>query len=79
MEEVEGDELSNHNFHSRHVFRMNSTSPSSESPLRRPAHIQHQDSSLELDHVPSIAETPMLRSPLQLPILSSLLRHGCSL
>ncbi|KAB2633443.1 hypothetical protein D8674_029690 [Pyrus ussuriensis x Pyrus communis] len=41
MEGVEGDELSNHNFHSRHMLRMNSTSPSSESPLRRPAHIQH--------------------------------------
>ncbi|KAM0979679.1 hypothetical protein ACFX13_015778 [Malus domestica] len=41
MEGVEGDELSNHNIQSRHMFRMNSTSPSSESPLRRPAHIQH--------------------------------------
>lgn len=41
MEGCEGDEHSNHNFHSRHIFRMNSTSPSSESPLRRPSHIQH--------------------------------------
>ncbi|CAL9031177.1 unnamed protein product [Prunus brigantina] len=41
MEGCEGDEHSNHNFHSRHIFRMNSTSPSSESPLRRPTHIQH--------------------------------------
>ncbi|CAN6555576.1 unnamed protein product [Malus baccata var. baccata] len=41
MEGVEGNELSNHNFHSHHVFQMNNISPSSESPLRRPAHIQH--------------------------------------
>ncbi|PQQ08481.1 uncharacterized protein Pyn_19284 [Prunus yedoensis var. nudiflora] len=41
MEGCEGDEHSNHNFHSRHIFRMNSTSPSSESPLRRPTHVQH--------------------------------------
>lgn len=41
MEGVEGDELSNHNFHTRHMHRMNSTSPSSESPLRRPAYVQH--------------------------------------
>ncbi|KAM5570617.1 stress response protein NST1 [Rosa sericea] len=41
MEGVEGDELSNHNFHPRHVLRMNSMSPSSESPLRRPAYVQH--------------------------------------
>ncbi|XP_050377473.1 uncharacterized protein LOC126794745 [Argentina anserina] len=37
MEGVEGDDILNHNFHPRHVHRMNSTSPSSESPLRRPA------------------------------------------
>ncbi|KAL6175581.1 hypothetical protein ACLB2K_052220 [Fragaria x ananassa] len=41
MEGVEGDELSNHNIHPRHMHRMNSTSPSSESPLRRPAYVQH--------------------------------------
>lgn len=41
MEGVEGDELSNHNFHTRYMHRMNSTSPSSESPLRRPAYVQH--------------------------------------
>ncbi|MBA0568535.1 hypothetical protein Golob_006027 [Gossypium lobatum] len=38
---VEADDVSNHNVHSRHVFRMSSTSPSSESPLRRPTYIQH--------------------------------------
>ncbi|KAM1625239.1 hypothetical protein ACFXTN_012389 [Malus domestica] len=37
------------------------------------------DRSSKLDPVPSIAEAPVLRSPLQLPILSSLLRHGCGL
>ena len=41
--EVEGgeaDDISNHNMHSRHLLRMSSTSPSSDSPLRRP-YIQH--------------------------------------
>lgn len=41
--EVEGgeiDALSNQNFHSRQISRMNSTSPSSESPIRRPPYIQ---------------------------------------
>ncbi|XWS37416.1 hypothetical protein CRYUN_Cryun19dG0041100 [Craigia yunnanensis] len=37
----EADHVSNLNIHSRHVFRMSSTSPSSESPLRRPTYIQH--------------------------------------
>lgn len=41
MEGGEADDPSNHNFHPRQVFRMNSTSPSSESPIRRPAYIQH--------------------------------------
>ncbi|KAK8499823.1 hypothetical protein V6N13_060886 [Hibiscus sabdariffa] len=40
-EGVEADDVSNLNVHSRHVFRMSSTSPSSESPLRRPSYIQH--------------------------------------
>ncbi|GMI72186.1 hypothetical protein like AT3G47850 [Hibiscus trionum] len=40
-EGVEADDVSNLNVHSRHVFRMSSTSPSSESPLRRPTYIQH--------------------------------------
>ncbi|XVE57042.1 hypothetical protein DITRI_Ditri04bG0059900 [Diplodiscus trichospermus] len=37
----EADDVSNLNVHSRHVFRMSSTSPSSESPLRRATYIQH--------------------------------------
>ncbi|XWS60643.1 hypothetical protein CRYUN_Cryun07bG0053100 [Craigia yunnanensis] len=37
----EADDVSNLNVHSRHVFWMSSTSPSSESPLRRPTYIQH--------------------------------------
>ena len=37
----EADDVSNLNIHSRHVFHMSSTSPSSESPLRRPTYIQH--------------------------------------
>ncbi|PON61031.1 tRNA (Ile)-lysidine synthase [Parasponia andersonii] len=37
----ETDVLSNHNYHSRQISRMNSTSPSSESPIRRPPFIQH--------------------------------------
>lgn len=37
----EADDISNLNVHSRHMFRMSSTSPSSESPLRRPTYIQH--------------------------------------
>ncbi|OMO52705.1 hypothetical protein CCACVL1_29111 [Corchorus capsularis] len=40
-EGVEADDVSNPNIHSRHVFRMSSTSPSSESPLRRPTYLQH--------------------------------------
>ncbi|XP_022768042.1 uncharacterized protein LOC111312229 [Durio zibethinus] len=36
----EADDVSNLNIHSRHVFRMSSTSPSSESPLRRPSYFQ---------------------------------------
>lgn len=37
------DDASNHNVHSRHVFRMSSVSPSpsSESPLRKPPFAQH--------------------------------------
>lgn len=41
--EIEGgdaDDISNHNMHSRHLLRMSSTSPSADSPLRRP-YIQH--------------------------------------
>ncbi|KAK9277825.1 hypothetical protein L1049_027381 [Liquidambar formosana] len=41
MEGGEADDVSNHNMHSRHLLRMSSTSPSSESPLRRPAYFQH--------------------------------------
>ncbi|XVF50212.1 hypothetical protein PTKIN_Ptkin04bG0078100 [Pterospermum kingtungense] len=37
----EADDFSNLNVPSRHVFRMSSTSPSSESPLRRPTCVQH--------------------------------------
>lgn len=40
MEGGEPDDISNHNMHSRHLLRMSSTSPSSDSPLRRP-YIQH--------------------------------------
>ncbi|KAE8658290.1 hypothetical protein F3Y22_tig00116971pilonHSYRG00054 [Hibiscus syriacus] len=40
-EGVEADDVSNPIILSRHVFRMSSTSPSSESPLRRPTYIQH--------------------------------------
>lgn len=41
MEGGEADDVLNHNMHSRHLLRMSSTSPSSESPLRRPAYFQH--------------------------------------
>lgn len=41
VEVVETDALWNQNFHSRPIFRMNSMSPSSESPIRRPPFIQH--------------------------------------
>lgn len=41
MEVGETDDLSNLNIHSRHVLRTSSMSPSSESPLRRPAFNQH--------------------------------------
>lgn len=41
MEGGEAEDVSNHNIHSRHIHRMSSTSPSSESPLRRPPSIQH--------------------------------------
>ncbi|XP_059640267.1 uncharacterized protein LOC132282559 isoform X2 [Cornus florida] len=41
MEGGEADDVSNHNVHSRHLLRMSSTSPSSDSPYRRPAYIQH--------------------------------------
>ncbi|GMP33572.1 hypothetical protein CsSME_00006834 [Camellia sinensis var. sinensis] len=37
MEGGEADDVSNHNMHSRHLLRMSSTSPSSDSPHRRPA------------------------------------------
>lgn len=39
MEGGETDYLSNHNNHSRPLLRMNSTSPSSESPIRRPPNV----------------------------------------
>lgn len=41
MEGGEADDPLNHNTHPRHTFRMSSMSPSSESPLRRPASNQH--------------------------------------
>ena len=41
VEGGEGDAISNQNHHSRQMFRMNSTSPSSESPIRRPPYLQH--------------------------------------
>ncbi|CAK7322913.1 unnamed protein product [Dovyalis caffra] len=43
IEGGEAEDISNHNTHSRHIYRMSSTSPSpsSESPLRRPSYIQH--------------------------------------
>lgn len=41
MEIGEADDLSNHNMHSRHLVRMSSLSPSSESPLRKPGFSQH--------------------------------------
>ena len=51
--EAEGgeiDALSNQNFHSRQIIRMNSTSPSSESPLRRPPFIQYSVVHYLIDH-----------------------------
>ncbi|XP_022135441.1 uncharacterized protein LOC111007396 [Momordica charantia] len=36
----EADDLLNHNVHSRQMLRTSSMSPSSESPLRRPSHVQ---------------------------------------
>ncbi|CAL1406379.1 unnamed protein product [Linum trigynum] len=38
MEEAETEDVSNQNVHSRNLQRMSSTSPCSESPLRRPTH-----------------------------------------
>ncbi|TXG50386.1 hypothetical protein EZV62_022910 [Acer yangbiense] len=38
---VENEDASNQNTQSRHMLRMSSMSPSSESPLRRPAFFQH--------------------------------------
>lgn len=40
MEGLEADDL-NHNIHSRQMLRMNSTSPSSESPIRRPTYMHN--------------------------------------
>lgn len=37
MEGAEADDASNHNIHSRHLLRMSSISPRSDSPHRRPA------------------------------------------
>ncbi|KAK6924927.1 hypothetical protein RJ641_009253 [Dillenia turbinata] len=41
IEGGETDDASIHSMHSRHLLRMSSTSPSSESPLRRPVFSQH--------------------------------------
>ncbi|KAI9174702.1 hypothetical protein LWI28_021556 [Acer negundo] len=41
VEGVENEDASNQNTQSRHMLRMSSMSPSSESPLRRPAFFQH--------------------------------------
>lgn len=41
VEGAEAEDGLNHNTHSRHVLRMSSMSPSSESPLRKPAYFQH--------------------------------------
>ena len=41
VEGGEADGLSNHNFPSRQIFRMNSQSPSSESPIRSPPLLQN--------------------------------------
>ncbi|KAJ9163677.1 hypothetical protein P3X46_023319 [Hevea brasiliensis] len=41
MEGGETEDVSNPSNHSRHIQRMSSTSPSSESPLRKPPYIQH--------------------------------------
>lgn len=38
LEGVEAEDVSNHNTHSRHLNRLSSTSPSSESPLRKPTY-----------------------------------------
>ncbi|XVF09182.1 hypothetical protein REPUB_Repub07fG0069700 [Reevesia pubescens] len=54
----EADDVSNLNIHSRHVFRMSSTSPSSESPLRRATYVQHY----VVPH-PSRASTGVTGSP----------------
>ncbi|GAV83859.1 hypothetical protein CFOL_v3_27304 [Cephalotus follicularis] len=40
LEGGEADDASNLNMHARHMLRMSSMSPSSESPLRRPTYIQ---------------------------------------
>ncbi|KAJ0049454.1 hypothetical protein Pint_15313 [Pistacia integerrima] len=40
MEGAEAEDVSNHNTHSRHMLRMSSMSPSSESPLRRTTYFQ---------------------------------------
>ncbi|KAJ8753512.1 hypothetical protein K2173_022753 [Erythroxylum novogranatense] len=41
IEGGETEDISNPNVHSRHIHRMSSTSPSSESPHRRPPYFQH--------------------------------------
>ncbi|XP_044477248.1 uncharacterized protein LOC123204576 [Mangifera indica] len=41
MEGAEAEDVSNQNTHCRHMFRMSSMSPSSESPLRRTTYFQH--------------------------------------
>lgn len=41
MEGAEAEDASNQNAHSRHMLRMSSMSPSSESPLRRATYFQH--------------------------------------
>lgn len=46
MDGGETEDVSNPSNHSRQIHRMSSTSPSSESPLRKPPYIQHNVVSL---------------------------------
>ncbi|RVW35511.1 hypothetical protein CK203_031736 [Vitis vinifera] len=67
MEGGEPDDISNHNMHSRHLLRMSSTSPSSDSPLRRP-YIQHN----AFDSLSSVESEALETSFLEEEVLAAL-------
>ncbi|CAN6687015.1 unnamed protein product [Malus baccata var. baccata] len=68
MEGVEGDELSNHNFHSHHVFQMNNISPSSDlgptgTSLSRFAPIRQHGHHANLPTISVLGTNYMVSSP----------------